>query len=284
MNNTKKFSNSQLKWLAENLTTQQMAYLMESDEQLQNANHNAGIADMPQNPGMETQTQGSMKPTTVPVQNNTQSNQQNASQVSDKQTAKAQISTVCKAIKGGKLNTIEPQQLTAFMKNANISVKNVGQAIKYAIEFLSVQMKNPKDINMQTMKNTVAGINSCLAVLVGGKNVVSESILSDVRKKGVDVKMISEAIRTNNVFDVMRAGKTLSMINESDGSQSINKQVSEFYSILTQIKNLKVLTEKAGIDMKKFNSIQEMTKVRDAEINESISAIKFAVSYYNKNK
>ena len=67
----RKYSNSQLRWLAESLTTQQMAYLMENDvpnqgmsqsekdkeEQLNLANQNAGISQTPSNPGMESTTQ-----------------------------------------------------------------------------------------------------------------------------------------------------------------------------------------------------------------------------------
>lgn len=304
----RKYSNSQLRWLAENLTTQQMAYLMENDvpnqgmlqseknkeEQLNLANQNAGLSQTPSNPGMESATQGSMKPTVIDSQgqNTAQQNGQNQ-QSSQKpqqtqdvaQNDKAQISTVCKAIKTGKLNKIEPEQLGAFVKNAGITTRNLAKAIKYAIEFMSSQMKNPKTIDMNVLKNTVAGINSCLAIMVKEKNAVAESIMVTARNRGVESSVVSGCIRNNDGMGLMRCGYALTAMNESNRqSMSINNQIKEFYTITAEIKNLRMLAEKCEVDIRIFRNMQELAKKRDSEINESVSALKYAVTFFNKNK
>ena len=304
----RKYSNSQLRWLAENLTTQQMAYLMENDvpnqgmsqsekdkeKQLNHANQNAGISQTPSNPGMESTTQGSMKPTAVAAQGqyNTQQNgQNNQSSQNPQQTQdnakndKAQISTVCKAIKTGKLNKIEPEQLGAFVKNAGITTRNLAKAIKYAIEFMSSQMKNPKSIDMNVLRNTVAGINSCLAIMVKERNAVAESVMVSARNRGVESSVVSGCIRNNDGMGLMRCGYALTVMNESNKQLlPINNQIKEFYTITAEIKNLCMLAEKYEVDIRRFRSMQELAKKRDSEINESVSALKYAVTFFNKNK
>ena len=304
----RKYSNSQLRWLAENLTTQQMAYLMENDvpkqgmsqsekdkeEQLNLANQNAGISQTPSNPGMESTTQGSMKPTAVAAQgqDNTQQNGQNKQSSQNPQQTqdnakndKAQISTVCKAIKTGKLNKIEPEQLGAFVKNAGITTRNLAKAIKYAIEFMSSQMKNPKSIDMNVLRNTVAGINSCLAIMVKERNAVAESVMVSARNRGVESSVVSGCIRNNDGMGLMRCGYALTVMNESNKQLlPINNQIKEFYTITAEIKNLCMLAEKYEVDIRKFRSMQELAKKRDSEINESVSALKYAVTFFNKNK
>lgn len=304
----RKYSNSQLRWLAESLTTQQMAYLMENDvpnqgmsqsekdkeEQLNLANQNAGLSQTPSNPGMESETQGSMKPTVVNAQgqNTDQQNGQNQQSSQNPQQTqdgakndKAQISTVCKAIKTGKLNKIEPEQLGAFVKNAGITTRNLAKAIKYAIEFMSSQMKNPKTIDMSVLKNTVAGINSCLAIMVKEKNAVAESVMVTARNRGVESSVVSQCIRNNNGIGLMRCGYALTAMNESNKqSMPINNQIKEFYTITAEIKNLCMLAEKCEVDIRRFRSMQKLAKKRDSEINESVSALKYAVTFFNKNK
>lgn len=304
----RKYSNSQLRWLAESLTTQQMAYLMENDvpnrgmsqsekdkeEQLNLANQNAGISQTPSNPGMESTTQGSMKPTAVAAQgqDNTQQNGQNKQSSQNPQQTqdnvkndKAQISTVCKAIKTGKLNKIEPEQLGAFVKNAGITTRNLAKAIKYAIEFMSSQMKNPKSIDMNVLRNTVAGINSCLAIMVKERNAVAESVMVSARNRGVESSVVSGCIRNNDGMGLMRCGYVLTVMNESNKQLlPINNQIKEFYTITAEIKNLCMLAEKYEVDIRRFRSMQELAKKRDSEINESVSALKYAVTFFNKNK
>lgn len=304
----RKYSNSQLRWLAESLTTQQMAYLMENDvpnqgmsqsekdkeEQLNLANQNAGISQTPSNPGMESTTQGSMKPTAVAAQgqNNTQQNGQNKQSSQNPQQTqdnvkndKAQISTVCKAIKTGKLNKIETEQLGAFVKNAGITTRNLAKAIKYAIEFMSSQMKNPKSIDMNILRNTVAGINSCLAIMVKERNAVAESVMVSARNRGVESSVVSGCIRNNDGMGLMRCGYALTVMNESKKQLlPINNQIKEFYTITAEIKNLCMLAEKYEVDIRRFRSMQELAKKRDSEINESVSALKYAVTFFNKNK
>ena len=304
----RKYSNSQLRWLAESLTTQQMAYLMENDvpnqgmsqsekdkeEQLNLANQNAGISQTPSNPGMESTTQGSMKPTAVAAQgqDNTQQNGQNQQSSQNPQQTqdnakndKAQISTVCKAIKTGKLNKIEPEQLGAFVKNAGITIRNLAKAIKYAIEFMSSQMKNPKSIDMNVLRNTVAGINSCLAIMVKERNAVAESVMVSARNRGVESSVVSGCIRNNDGMGLMRCGYALTVMNESNKQLlPINNQIKEFYTITAEIKNLCMLAEKYEVDIRRFRSMQELAKKRDSEINESVSALKYAVTFFNKNK
>ncbi len=304
----RKYSNSQLRWLAESLTTQQMAYLMENDvpnqgmsqsekdkeEQLNLANQNAGISQTPSNPGMESTTQGSMKPTAVAAQgqDNTQQNGQNQQSSQNPQQTqdnakndKAQISTVCKAIKTGKLNKIEPEQLGAFVKNAGITTRNLAKAIKYAIEFMSSQMKNPKSIDMNVLRNTVAGINSCLAIMVKERNAVAESVMVSARNRGVESSVVSGCIRNNDGMGLMRCGYALTVMNESNKQLlPINNQIKEFYTITAEIKNLCTLAEKYEVDIRRFRSMQELAKKRDSEINESVSALKYAVTFFNKNK
>ena len=304
----RKYSNSQLRWLAESLTTQQMAYLMENDvpkqgmsqsekdkeEQLNLANQNAGISQTPSNPGMESTTQGSMKPTAVAAQgqDNTQQNGQNKQSSQNPQQTqdnvkndKAQISTVCKAIKTGKLNKIEPEQLGAFVKNAGITIRNLAKAIKYAIEFMSSQMKNPKSIDMNVLRNTVAGINSCLAIMVKERNAVAESVMVSARNRGVESSVVSGCIRNNDGMGLMRCGYALTVMNESNKQLlPINNQIKEFYTITAEIKNLCMLAEKYEVDIRRFRSMQELAKKRDSEINESVSALKYAVTFFNKNK
>lgn len=304
----RKYSNSQLRWLAESLTTQQMAYLMENDvpnqgmsqsekdkeEQLNLANQNAGISQTPSNPGMESTTQGSMKPTAVAAQgqDNTQQNGQNKQSSQNPQQTqdnvkndKAQISTVCKAIKTGKLNKIEPEQLGAFVKNAGITTRNLAKAIKYAIEFMSSQMKNPKSIDMNILRNTVAGINSCLAIMVKERNAVAESVMVSARNRGVESSVVSGCIRNNDGMGLMRCGYALTVMNESKKQLlPINNQIKEFYTITAEIKNLCMLAEKYEVDIRRFRSMQELAKKRDSEINESVSALKYAVTFFNKNK
>ena len=304
----RKYSNSQLRWLAESLTTQQMAHLMENDvpnqgmsqsekdkeEQLNLANQNAGISQTPSNPGMESTTQGSMKPTAVAAQgqDNTQQNGQNQQSSQNPQQTqdnakndKAQISTVCKAIKTGKLNKIEPEQLGAFVKNAGITTRNLAKAIKYAIEFMSSQMKNPKSIDMNVLRNTVAGINSCLAIMVKERNAVAESVMVSARNRGVESSVVSGCIRNNDGMGLMRCGYALTVMNESNKQLlPINNQIKEFYTITAEIKNLCMLAEKYEVDIRRFRSMQELAKKRDSEINESVSALKYAVTFFNKNK
>ena len=266
----------------------------DKEEQLNLANQNAGISQTPSNPGMESTTQGSMKPTAVAAQgqDNTQQNgQNNQSSQNPQQTQdnakndKAQISTVCKAIKTGKLNKIEPEQLGAFVKNAGITTRNLAKAIKYAIEFMSSQMKNPKSIDMNVLRNTVAGINCCLAIMVKERNAVAESVMVSARNRGVESSVVSGCIRNNDGMGLMRCGYALTVMNESNKQLlPINNQIKEFYTITAEIKNLCMLAEKYEVDIRRFRSMQELAKKRDSEINESVSALKYAVTFFNKNK
>ena len=266
----------------------------DKEEQLNLANQNAVISQTPSNPGMESTTQGSMKPTAVAAQgqDNTQQNgQNNQSSQNPQQTQdnakndKAQISTVCKAIKTGKLNKIEPEQLGAFVKNAGITTRNLAKAIKYAIEFMSSQMKNPKSIDMNVLRNTVAGINSCLAIMVKERNAVAESVMVSARNRGVESSVVSGCIRNNDGMGLMRCGYALTVMNESNKQLlPINNQIKEFYTITAEIKNLCMLAEKYEVDIRRFRSMQELAKKRDSEINESVSALKYAVTFFNKNK
>lgn len=266
----------------------------DKEKQLNHANQNAGISQTPLNPGMESTTQGSMKPTAVAAQgqDNTQQNGQNQQSSQNPQQTqdnakndKAQISTVCKAIKTGKLNKIEPEQLGAFVKNAGITTRNLAKAIKYAIEFMSSQMKNPKSIDMNVLRNTVAGINSCLAIMVKERNAVAESVMVSARNRGVESSVVSGCIRNNDGMGLMRCGYALTVMNESNKQLlPINNQIKEFYTITAEIKNLCMLAEKYEVDIRRFRSMQELAKKRDSEINESVSALKYAVTFFNKNK
>ena len=266
----------------------------DKEEQLNLANQNAGISQTPSNPGMESTTQGSMKPTAVAAQgqDNTQQNGQNQQSSQNPQQTqdnakndKAQISTVCKAIKTGKLNKIEPEQLGALVKNAGITTRNLAKAIKYAIEFMSSQMKNPKNIDMNVLRNTVAGINSCLAIMVKERNAVAESVMVSARNRGVESSVVSGCIRNNDGMGLMRCGYALTVMNESNKQLlPINNQIKEFYTITAEIKNLCMLAEKYEVDIRRFRSMQELAKKRDSEINESVSALKYAVTFFNKNK
>ena len=263
----------------------------DKEKQLNHANQNAGISQTPLNPGMESTTQGSMKPTAVAAQGQDNTQQNNQSSQNPQQTQdnakndKAQISTVCKAIKTGKLNKIEPEQLGAFVKNAGITTRNLAKAIKYAIEFMSSQMKNPKSIDMNVLRNTVAGINSCLAIMVKERNAVAESVMVSARNRGVESSVVSGCIRNNDGMGLMRCGYALTVMNESNKQLlPINNQIKEFYTITAEIKNLCMLAEKYEVDIRRFRSMQELAKKRDSEINESVSALKYAVTFFNKNK
>ena len=51
-----------------------------------------------------------------------------------------------------------------------------------------------------------------------------------------------------------------------------------------QYKFVSMLAEKYEVDIRRFRSMQELAKKRDSEINESVSALKYAVTFFNKNK
>lgn len=314
----RKFSYGQLKWLAESLTNEQIGFLLEGDDaQLQKANQNAGIDNQqPTNPGMSgVENKAGMKPNVEQAQ-------------APAQDDKAQISTVCKAIKGGKLATIEPQQLNNFLKNAKISTKNVAQAVKYAIEYLGTLFKNPKQIDMKSLKGVVSGVNNCLGALMQTRNEVSESIVSDARKAGVDINNLILNIKGNNTYNVFQDGIKLNInealkndikrfntlnetlknkysdnqisevskklisdltiigseLTESLSNDTFESRIDEYYNLSMNIKNLIRLAESRKVDISNVQKLTKLAEPMTKRLNESISALKYATKYYNKNK
>lgn len=302
----KKFTKSQLRWLAESLTDKQMAFLLEEDSvNLQKANQNAGLAAQPQNPGMQSvDNNAAMKPQ---VQNASQNqNQQNQAPTTPQKDDKSQIKTVCMAIKNGKLAKIEPSQLNNFLKNAQISTKNTAQAVKFAIEYVAGMMKTPQKIVMKELNGIVAGISNCLGALTTEKNAVAESIAFKARKCGLNTKYLAENIKRNNSYQVYNAGRLLEQqnlplvgkiaklksLNESKQiikanwmmRDELHHQVNEYFSIIKDIKNLEHLCEANRIKTTKYSLMKKMTQKRAKAINESVSAIKYALKYYKENK
>lgn len=305
MAKSKKFTPSQLRWLAESLTNNQIAYLLE-DNGMTNGGGDVDASKPISNPTASvTPTAPAAQKEVAPVDN------------------RKQIVSICKNIMNGGLAKIEPKQLLKFLSDAKIEMKNVAESIKYAIEFLSKKVAD-KSVNLNVFQNVFASCSNLMGALMANKNQMSESIISDAKKKGVNVQMLAENIRQNNVYTVFNEGKKLNYdeklnndlarlkrmnesltkefgdnipleskkqikniqkaIDESFKKNSFEHRINEYYQCCAQIKNLNKLMEMHNIKLTKYDNLRKVTKSVEDKMNENMSALKFALNYYKKSK
>jgi hypothetical protein len=296
MKKVRKYKDSQILWLAENLTNDQVLYLLE--------------AETPAQSGLPVAQQS-----VAPVQNQvSQQSQQNTQQPSAQAPQQPQknnnVNTIIKAIAGGKLANIEASQLKSFADKLNMTTKDFGQALSKIWGYLS------KAVKTKNAGNIFKSIGTCLDFLKTSQQATAKQVVESAKALGVDVNNLAGNIKSKNNTLVYLAGqyamnesyvndinkikasiknfktahKSNSLlesaeyfINEAQNN-TIKNTIDTYYNINKDIKKFLVEGEKAGIDMQQYHDILNKDNKLNKFVNESLSAIKYAIAYYNSNK
>lgn len=301
MVNKRTFKPSQLKWLAESLTNEQIKYLLEDNN-----------VQQPQN-NQQPQQQNNQQTQVSQPQGN------NANQAVNQQVDMNKVKTVCNAVKKGSLNKIEPTQLKKFIQNAGIGLQDISKAIKFAVQAIAKQAStDTKSIN----PNFVKGISQLLTVLQESKIEIGNSITESLIKRGINVGMLPYDIKDKNEDLIRKAGKAallesynndlnnlakmanglnehyskilskedskvLKSLNESvlriSNEQNIEKKISNYYKVDKMIKDLVHLTESNHIKCNSFYNYVQKAKDLNQALNENMSAVKYSIAFYKKS-
>ena len=299
MKKVRKYKDSQILWLAENLTNDQVLYLLEAETPAQSG---SPIAQQPVAPA---QNQVSQQP-----QQNTQQSQQPSAQAPQQPQKNNNVNTIIKAIAEGKLANIEASQLKSFADKLNMTTKDFGQALSKIWGYLSkaVKTKNAGNIfksigtcldflktsqqatakqvvesakalgvDVNNLAGNIKSKNNTL-VYIAGQNAMNESYVNDINKIKVSIKNFKTAHKSNSLLESAEY-----FINEAQNN-TIKNTIDTYYNINKDIKKFLVEGEKAGIDMQQYHDILNKDNKLNKFVNESLSAIKYAIAYYNSNK
>ena len=299
MKKVRKYKDSQILWLAENLTNDQVLYLLEAETPAQSGSL---IAQQPVAPA---QNQVPQQP-----QQNTQQSQQPSAQAPQQPQKNNNVNTIIKAIAEGKLANIEASQLKSFADKLNMTTKDFGQALSKIWGYLS------KAVKTKNAGNIFKSIGTCLDFLKTSQQATAKQVVESAKALGVDVNNLAGNIKSKNNTLVYLAGqyamnesyvndinkikasiknfktahKSSSLlesaeyfINEAQNN-TIKNTIDTYYNINKDIKKFLVEGEKAGIDMQQYHDILNKDNKLNKFVNESLSAIKYAIAYYNSNK
>ena len=284
-----------LRWLAENLTNEQVAKLLEADA----PNPMQGV---PSNPGMETvDNPGAMKPV--------QQRGANGQQYTEDQI----VDYLVKALQAGTIaNAADPSGVLKIIGN------NPAVVMMKAITKACGQMET----NTPGDKNIVRGIAALLGVMLKQKFSIAESVSSFLKKRGIDTDNLASNIKDNNTTLVAKAGKVALSegINESvkmlesyvatlkknipslasnDKRQAleaitesvsklkgndVEEKIGEFYAMSSAIKKVMTMLKENEIHPKKFENAMKAASDKNKSLNEMMSAVKYSMAFYKKNK
>ncbi len=285
-----------LKWLAESLTNEQIAKLLEADAP-------DPMQGVPSNPGMETvDNPGAMKPVQQDASQAQPQGQYTEDQIVDFLVKALQAGTIARAADpSGVLKIIGENPVQVIMK-----------AISKACSI----------VETSSDKNIVKGISALLIVLLKQKFFIGESVASYLNSNSVDVKQLANNVRDKNVNLIYEAGKvaaelkakpmlnemkssiaslkkSLSSISSPDKVVAINKlsesveilsrddmseKINEFYNCSTVIKKVTTMLKENGVNLKKFNNIQKVVSEKNKALNEMMSAVKYSIAFYKTHK
>lgn len=285
-----------LRWLAENLSNEQMAKLLEADA----PNPMEGV---PSNPGMETvDNPGAMKPT-----------QQQGQQAQGQYTEEQIVDYLVKALQAGTIaRASDPSGVLKIIG------QNPAQVMIKAITKACDQMETNSDGD----RNIVKGISALLSVLLKQKFSIAESVSKYLVSKGIDIKQLASNVRDKNVLQVFEAGKAAcstsiaSSLNELENyvanikkslspiasstkakaldaiSESVEAmksddmldKINEFYTCSSAIKKITSMLNENNIHPNKFLNMMKACASKNTALNEMMSAVKYSMSYYKKNK
>lgn len=318
MAKNKKFTPSQLKWLAESLTNSQMAYLLEDDAQLNQANQNAGVVAAPSNPGMQsTDSNGSMKPSVEQSNQNTQVGQKTIS-------PQEQMQKLKKFVESNQNFDMKPEDGVKFLGQAGITMQVLANMIGFTAQEIA-KLTNPQNNgDLSKVPTMTKNCGILVDILVYEKNRQGNAAANEALKCGVDVKNLGDNIKASNTFTVFNEGKKMCannqmteeldrlvkmnesltkkygdvipseatqmlknvqyQINESVKKNSIEEMVNEYYNLTTKLKNLEKVFEKCNVKLVKYNNMKKVTAKANQKLNETVSALKFAINYYKENK
>lgn len=282
-----------LRWLAENLTNEQVAKLLEADAP-------DPMQGVPANPGMETvDNPGSMKP----VQ------QQAQQQYSEDQI----VEFLVKALQAGTIaRASDPSGVLKIIGQnpAQVMIKAITMACN------SIESNSEKD------KNIVKGISVLLTVLLKQKFSIAESVSKYLNSCGVETAQLASNVRDKNVGQVYEAGKIASndgisaSLNELERyvstikrnlspiasatkikaletlSESVTlmkkndmiEKINEFYNCSTAIKKITSMLKENSIHPNKFNNVYKACSSKNKALNEMMSAVKYSMSFYKKHR
>lgn len=287
-----------LKWLAESLTNEQIAKLLEAEAP-------DPMQGVPTNPGMETvDNPGAMKPV-----------QQDASQAQPQgqYTEDQIVDFLVKALQAGTIaRAADPSGVLKIIG------KNPAQVMMKAISKACSMVETSSNSD----KNIVKGISALLTVLLKQKFSIGESVASYLNSNSVDAKQLASNVRDKNVNLIYEAGKvaaelkakpmlnemkssiaslkkSLSSISSPDKVAAISKlsesveilsrddmteKINEFYNCSTVIKKVTTMLKESGVNLKKFNNIQKVVSEKNKALNEMMSAVKYSVAFYKTHK
>ena len=288
-----------LRWLAESLTNEQMAKLLEADA----PNPMEGV---PSNPGMETvDNPGAMKP----VQQNGQQPAQGQGQYSEDQL----VAFLVKALQSGTIaRAADPSGVLKIIGQnpAQVMIKAITQAC------------NQMETNSDGDKNIVKGISALLTVLLKKKFSIAESVAKYLNSNNVEAMKLASNVRDKNVHLVYEAGrvscdskispalnemkkcltemkKNLSTIASKEKVQAIDmltekinvfnksdmvEKINEFYSCSMAIKKVVSMLKENNIHPNKFTNVFKTVKDKNTALNEMMSAVKYSMSYYKSHR
>jgi len=284
-----------LRWLAESLTNEQVAKLLEADA----PNPMEGV---PSNPGMETvDNPGAMKPV--------QQQGSNGQQYTEDQI----VDYLVKALQAGTIaNASDPSGVLKIIGNnpAVVMMKAITKAC------------NQMETNTPGDKNIVRGISALLGVMLKQKFSIAESVASFLKTRGVDTAQLASNVRDKNVTIIAEAGRAASSVGLTESvralkpylaaveknmpsvaseekrqalraiTESVDKlvgndvedRINEFYTMSSAIKKTLAMLKENEIHPTKFENAMKSADSKNKALNEMMSAVKFSMTFYKKNR
>lgn len=295
----KKFDKRQLTYLAESLTDEQMAYLIESEPAQPQPSQN-------QAPQQSAQPQATNEPADQKIEN--------------RKADPNKVKSVCNAIKKGALNNIDVQQLKKFVMSAKIGLQDIAQAIKFAVDSINGKIQGAGGQVDPASKNIIKGVSNCMMLLQESKSELGSSINEQATTSGIDMPRLSHYVREKKASRMYAAGfrainesyvasidKMVSIteslsdsnISERDkasvkaifeslenakAAHDIEKNIGDYYALGKMIKKINGILEAAHVEIPGLRSYTKLTSEKDKRVNESISALKYSIAWYKANK
>lgn len=258
-----------IQWLAENLTNEQVASLLSEG------------TPAPQQPSQNPPQQPSNNPQPDPQATNNPKAQKQGNQPSSSQE---NINMLAQAIKNpkSKLNTsMKADEVTSLVQAKNISDDDVLKTISFALS------------NKNAVQQGRRGIQMLVLYLRSKQYAFAQDILTKLKENGIDINNISESVRNRYETTIFNNGRNA--LYESvtvKGKKTyrptdINESISKYYSLnskLNEVQKRIALLESKGYSFGILKSFMTVTESRRKELNESLSAVKYSIAFYRKNK
>ena len=260
-----------IQWLAENLTNEQMASLLSEGAPAPAPQPTQGQQQQPQQPMHTANPQAPENKDKQPQGNQPSNSQQN-------------INMLATAIKNpkSKLNTtMKPDEVTSLMQSKNIPDNDVLQTISFAL--------NSKN----AVQSGKRGIQVLVLYLRSKQYAFAQDILSKLKENGIDVNNLAESVRNGYQKTVFDNGRNA--LNESvtvNGKtfrrpSKIQESISKYYDLNTKLNEVQKrmdLLESKGYSFGIVRNFMTITQSRRKALNESLSAVKYSIAFYNRHK